>query len=164
MQEQWKPVVGYEGLYEVSTLGRVKSLPRNGTFKNGKILYGTSNGKGYLKILLCNKKKVTKYIHIIVAEAFLDYKSNKNVIVVDHINNVKNDNRLENLRVISHRENISRGNRSNSQTPNVYKVNGKFRVIIHYLKKVYSVGTFKTLEEAITERNKMYNTLKIETI
>jgi hypothetical protein len=149
MQEQWKPVVGYEGLYEVSNFGRVKSLQRNGTVKNGKILNGANNGKGYLKILLCNNKKVTKYIHIIVAEAFLDYKVNKGIIVVDHIDNNKSNNNLNNLRVLSHRENITRGNRSNTNTPNIYKIRNKYRLIVDGKH----IGYYSSLDEAITERN-----------
>ena len=154
MQEVWKPVVGYEGIYEVSSLGRVKSLPRNGTIKKERILIPNNNGYGYLKLTLSNEGIKTKYIHILVAESFLDYKSCKGKIVVDHIDNNKQNNHLSNLRIISHKENLTRGDRSNSNNYNIYKIRDKFRVVI-YSKHI---GYYSTIEQAIENRD---NILKI---
>lgn len=69
--EQWRPVVGYEGLYEVSDLGRVRSLPRYGTI--GKLLKpGTAKRGGYLYVNLCRDgRPLNRTIHVLVAEAFL---------------------------------------------------------------------------------------------
>jgi hypothetical protein len=151
--EIWKDVIGYKGLYQVSNLGKVKSLPRNGTTKNGSILIGSDNGYGYIKVLLCNNKKTTKYIHIIVAEAFLNYKPEKGKICVDHINKIKIDNRLENLQIITPRENITRAKNNNTKTTGVYKVRNKFRAIISHKYKSYHLGYFDTIEDA----KKAYN-------
>ena len=153
MQEVWMPVVGYKGLYEVSNLGNVKSFPRNGTIKNEKYLVPNDNGYGYLKLSLCSTLKKTKYVHILVAESFLNYKSNKGQIVVDHIDNNKRNNNLNNLRIISHTENLTRGNRSNSENYNIYKIRNKYRVII----KSMHIGYYDTLLEAIEIRNNQLN-------
>lgn len=104
--EVWKDVVGYEGYYKVSNLGRVKSLPREllrgrnckNPFKRGsKILKPLINGNGYYQVTLFGKNKSRiKYIHNMMLEAFVPnpngYKE------CDHINTIKTDNRLENLR------------------------------------------------------------------
>lgn len=66
MEEIWKDVKGYEGLYQVSNLGRVKSLYTN------RILKGYKKTKGYLVVDLCkHSTKSTKKIHRLVAEAFI---------------------------------------------------------------------------------------------
>jgi hypothetical protein len=149
MQEVWKPVVGYEGIYEVSNLGRVKSIPRNGTIKKERYLIPNDNGYGYLKLSLNNYLKTTKYVHILVAESFLNYKSNKGIIVVDHIDSNRKNNILTNLRILSHRENILRSKKSNTDNSNIYKVRNKYRVVIsnnHY-------GYYNSIEEAIEIRD-----------
>jgi hypothetical protein len=148
MQEQWKPVVGYEGLYEVSSFGRVKSLPRNGTKNQDVIMSPSDNNYGYNKITLKNKSAKTKYVHVLVAEAFLNYKAEKGVICVDHINSNKKDNNLNNLRVISQRENLSRSKKSNTNNTGVYKVGDKFRALIYINKKSKHLGYFDTIENA----------------
>ena len=63
MAEIWKPIKDYEGLYEISNLGRVKSLPRNGTIKTEKILTPNMSGR-YARIGLRDKIKI-KYKYII---------------------------------------------------------------------------------------------------
>ena len=146
--EIWKDVVGYKGLYQVSNLGRIKSLPRNGTVKTDVYLKAKDNGKGYMQVLLRNGNSKTKYVHILVAESFLDYIANKGVICVDHINSIKNDNKLENLRVITPRENVSRHNRSNTNTTGVYKVRNKYRAIISVKNTRYDLGYFDNVESA----------------
>jgi hypothetical protein len=150
MQEVWKPVLGYEGIYEVSNLGRVKSLPRYNTIKKERILNPNENGCGYLKLSLSNNKIETKYVHILVAESFLGYNAKKGFIVVDHIDNNTTNNNLSNLRIISHTENLTRGNRSNSKNYNIYKItDNKYRVIINSKH----IGYYLTLEEAINKRD-----------
>ena len=101
--ENWKDIKGYEGSYQVSDLGRVKSLKLN----REKILNKTKRGS-YLKVNLCkNGIRKTKSIHMLVAEAFLNHTSSRE-LVVDHIDNNGNNNNLNNLRIITHRKNISR--------------------------------------------------------
>ena len=103
MNEMWKPVKDYEGLYEISSLGRVKNLNYRGTGKE-KILKNTECSNGYLVIgLVKNGKLKTFYVHRLVAEAFIPNPEDKSCI--DHINTIRNDNRIENLRWATHEEN-----------------------------------------------------------
>ena len=104
--EEFKDVVGYEGHYQISNLGNVKSLKRNGErIMNPSI----DKTKGYLRInLFKESKRKSIYIHQLVAIAFLGHKPNGNKLVVDHIDNNKTNNKLENLQVISSRENSSK--------------------------------------------------------
>jgi hypothetical protein len=69
MAETWKAVVGYEGLYEVSDAGRVRSLPRNTT--SGKILKPTPRTKGHLAVSLHNMGRKSVAVHKLVLEAFV---------------------------------------------------------------------------------------------
>jgi len=102
--ENWKDIKGYEGSYQVSDIGRVKSIK----FNKEKMLSKTKLSNGYLRVSLSKDgKSKTKTIHSLVAESFLNHKSNM-YIVVDHINNVKIDNNLSNLQIISQRANSSK--------------------------------------------------------
>jgi hypothetical protein len=106
--EIWKDVVGYEGFYQVSNLGRVKRLKRLGNKKLGinsvteKILESTPNGNGYNSTALFKKKFLT---HRLVALSFLP--CNDNELVVNHKNGIKNDNRLENLEWVTKSGNMN---------------------------------------------------------
>ena len=100
--EQWKNVVGFEGLYEVSNLGRIKNVVRitnnrcGKYYMGGKILKQSVYGKGYLHISLWkNKCRYTIPVHRIVAEAFIPNPNNFSQ--VNHINGIKTDNAVENL-------------------------------------------------------------------
>ena len=115
-KEIWKAVKGYEGLYEVSNLGRVKSLERiversNGIRRtvNEKILKEKINGGGYFYIVLFNTGvRKTKSIHQLVAESFLNHNPCGMKLVVNHINFNKTDNRVENLEIVTARENSNK--------------------------------------------------------
>lgn len=103
MKEVWKPIKDYEGWYEVSDMGRVRSLDRTVYFKDnkrsrdykGKILKQKYH-YGYPMVnLLRNKEVAVLYVHRLVAETFLNKIENKDW--VNHKNGIKSDNRVENL-------------------------------------------------------------------
>ena len=170
MQEIWKAIPGYDG-YEVSNLGNVKSLSRPRVFgKNTyltkeKILKPLSNGKGYFQVELF-KKRV--YIHQLVAIAFLNHKKDGHKLVVDHINDIKTDNRLENLQIVTQRENNrkTQGNYSSQyKGVNWHKATNKWRARITINNKEKYLGVFlneydahvtyqKALKEIQNEKNR----------
>lgn len=98
MEEVWKPVVGFEGLYEVSSKGRVCSIQFHGKPRT-KLLSQSNRKYGYRQVKLRDWKKgitVTAQVHRLVAEAFIPNPENKPQ--VDHIDTVPWNNNLENLR------------------------------------------------------------------
>ena len=112
--EIWKPVSGYE-FYEVSNLGRVKSLPRNNT-RGGILKTYIHKVNGYVYAGLCkNNKSKTMRVHRMVMEAFnpcVQKKSGYDVNwTIDHIDGDKTNNRLSNLDWCSQSENQLRAYR-----------------------------------------------------
>lgn len=112
MEEIWKDVKGYCGWYQVSNLGRVKRLKKihcnhgkTNIVERERILKPTKDKKGYLIVILSNGGKDKKHlkVHRLVAEAFIANEYNKPQI--DHINRIKDDNRVENLRWVTNTEN-----------------------------------------------------------
>lgn len=107
--EIWKDVIGYEGIYQVSNLGRVKGLERRVNTWNAyktiqeKILK-PCNHRGYLYVTLQKKQFA---IHRLVAQAFLPNPDNKPQ--VNHINEIKSDNNVKNLEWVTAKENINYG-------------------------------------------------------
>ena len=117
--EIWKDIKGYEGYYQVSNLGNVKSLSRVdsiGRPLKEKSLKGSLDVFGYLcfDFRKNNKRKIFK-VHQLVAVAFLGHKINGyKGLIVDHIDNDKLNNKLENLQLITARYNCSKDKKRKS--------------------------------------------------
>ena len=104
MVEIWKPIVGYEGLYEVSNYGQVKSLTKKGFNKKPALLRQRDNGYGYMICqLLKNNKRRTMATHRIVAMAFVPNPDNKPQ--VNHKDGDKYNNVPSNLEWCTNSEN-----------------------------------------------------------
>lgn len=119
MQETWKPVVGYEGLYEVSDAGRVRSLGRAYRMRNShkpevimdclkpaRILKPSLKPSGYCQVMLygLDKSKWQPQVHRLVLEAFVGPAPEG--MECNHINRQPYDNRLCNLEWVTHKENM----------------------------------------------------------
>lgn len=113
MEEIWKDIPNYEGLYQASNLGRIKALPKiinNGRsygrliLSNEKIMKPRYDKDGYLHIgITKNKKQKIISVHRLIALAFIPNPLNKTQ--VNHINGIKDDNRIENLEWVTNSEN-----------------------------------------------------------
>ena len=171
--EEWKDIKGYEGIYQISNLGRVKSVERQvinhrcGATRiiKEQFLTPTDNGKGYKIVCLrSNRTRKNKYLHRLVAEHFIENPCNKQV--VNHLDFDKSNNAVTNLEWCSQLENITysldhmRRPKSKSQPTNTGEKyitkrieHGKhIRYRVHIGRKGIC-RTFKTLEEAIQYRN-----------
>lgn len=132
MQEIWKDVVGFEGLYKVSNLGNVKSL------RNGKILIPSITIHGYKRITLCkNGKKENKVIHRLVAEAFLD--NPKNFLCINHKDENKLNNCVENLEWCDIKYNTNYGTCIERRSKNKQRPVNQYDLNMNFIKRYESI-------------------------
>ena len=111
INEVWKPIEGFEGKYEVSNLGNIKSLPRDyfyGKVKEETYLRLYKEYDGYLRVTLFKNGIRHRYhVHRLVAKTFVENPLNKPF--VNHLNEIKDDNRAENLEWCTSKENSNWG-------------------------------------------------------
>lgn len=149
--EEWKNIEGYEGLYQISNLGNIKSLVRKNNLKEF-LLKPRLNNIGYLTVYLYKNNKPKNFkVHKLVAKAFLNnYNSN---LVIDHIDENKLNNCVTNLQIITQRNNISK-NKLTKQKSSVLtgvcwnKIANKWQSNITINGKKKHLGLFNTEEEA----------------
>ena len=123
--EIWKDVVGFEGLYKVSNKGNVYSVRRRdsrGIKCGGRRLKPTHTRNGYLKVDLHNNgKRKTKHIHRLVTEAFIP--NPESLPQINHIDEVKDNNNVENLEWCDSSYNINYGTRTERVSKKVRALN-----------------------------------------
>jgi len=151
--EIWKDIPGYEGYYQVSSIGRVKSLGKTSVNSLGvlrtyepKMLNNVIGSDGYfMATLIVNKKRKQFKVHQLVAMAFLNHTPCGYNVVVDHINNDPLDNRVENLQLITQRLNASkdRGGSSKYTGVNYDKKTKRWRSQIRLNGGKKHLGLFK---------------------
>ncbi len=162
MKEIWKDIEGYEGLYQVSNLGRVKSLERLVTPRPGvaytrpeqiiKHNYG-SKIKGYPNLNLCRDGRVVNaLIHRLVAQAFIPNPDNKRCI--NHIDGDKNNFKISNIEWVTHSENTKHAFRTGLQKQNhvfgtghgMSKMNGLY---VQVIRETYAsnMGSQRSIAE-----------------
>ena len=136
--EVWKDVVGYEGLYEVSDKGNVRSVERKDSIgrKYGRqVLKPINNGLGYLRVKLYKGgTRKNKLVHRLVAEAFIPNPENSPQ--VNHVDEVKDNNKVQNLEWCDSRYNSNHGTRNErtaqAQSKKVRAVNAKTGEVVEF--------------------------------
>lgn len=123
MEEVWKDVPGYEGLYQASNIGRIKSI----TYRTEHILKPATHRCGYLWVILTNGKiRKTLYVHRLVCLAFIGNPENKET--VNHKDGVRNNNHVSNLEWATMAENTKHAFAYLNRTPSM---RGKFGKLHH---------------------------------
>ena len=155
LTEQFKPIKDYEGFYEVSNFGDIKSLKRKGCSKD-RMLKSFINGDGYKFIdLKKNGERKTEAIHRLVWDAFGDKPRNGHKLQVDHFDGNKLNNNIDNLQLLTNRENCSKGHQQNGRgLPTGVKLHQSEGRVKRYQARAYynggenSLGYYLTCEEA----------------
>lgn len=165
--EVWKDIPEYEGLYQVSNLGNVRSLDRvcsRGRKLKGKVLKAAFCSAGYFGVALSkNGKGKTITIHKLVAYAFLNHKPCGYKLVVNHIDINRENNNLYNLEIITQRENTNQKHiKSSSKYTGVYwnKSTKKWRSNIRINGRKKHLGYFTDEKEAAQSYQNELNKIK----
>tara|TARA_R110000744_G_C18984838_1_gene519794 strand:- start:27 stop:536 length:510 start_codon:yes stop_codon:yes gene_type:complete len=158
--EIWKDIPNYNGIYQVSNLGNIKSLK----FNKVKYLKLTLNSEGryavslYKNGILSSNKKLS----VLVAEAFLNHTPCGHKLVVDHIDNNPLNDKLYNLQIITHRKNLTKDKKNGtSKYIGVFKYGKRWRSEIGINNTKNYLGTFNTEIEASQAYQKELNKIKL---
>lgn len=152
--EQWKDIEGYEGLYQISDKGNVKSTPRQGTSPKSYLSHHTPKD-GYPEVYLCKDgKKKNKSIHRLIAIAFLPLVEGKNHI--NHIDGDKTNFSLSNLEWCTHLENMRHAFKIGliNRSPETYD-NRRFEVI-----NILTGESYKDLKHLCKEKGLNHSTMR----
>jgi predicted XRE-type DNA-binding protein len=149
--EHWVPIVGYEGVYEISSTGNVRIryvLGGQGRLGSWRLLKPVTDSDGYLFVNLClNGKHTMHRIHHLVADAFLPEKCTTDR-VVRHLNDVPSDNRACNLARGTYQDNAIDDVRNGGRTGSA---NGNAKLtedIVREIRRLYATGEFSQRELA----------------
>jgi hypothetical protein len=144
--EIWKDIPNYEGIYQASTLGDIKSLNYKKT-KKEQILKQSLDGRGYLSVRLCKQGKSKSFtVHKLIAITFLSHvPDGTHKMCVDHKDNDRKNNILGNLQLLTNRENCSKNAKRNNKYTGVSwsKKAKRFRASIRINGKETHLGHFK---------------------
>jgi len=168
MEEIWRDIKGYEGKYQISNYGNVKSLKRLdniGRLVNERILKHRKHDNGYYYVNLCDGIKCkSKKNHQLVAMAFLNHTPNGSTIVVNHKDFNRQNNHIDNLELITQRENTNQKHlKSSSKYVGVHYNNGrgkKWRSVIRINGKQKYLGCFDNEYEAYLSYKKALGQIK----
>jgi hypothetical protein len=159
MEEIYKDIPGYDGLYQVSNMGNVKILNYRSTNKE-RILKANTSSNAYLRVCLYkNGKQKVIAIHQLVAMAFLGHIPNGKSIVVDHIDNNKLNNHVSNLQIVSHRINTTKDRNNPGIT--FHKSTGKWQVRIQHNNIKTYLGVYTDKQDALDAYQKALNELNV---
>lgn len=146
-REVWKDVKGYEGLYRVSNLGKVKSMPKliGRRFVGERLLKQRISTQGYKMVSFCKNYKVfNASVHRLIAQAFIPNPQNKHYI--NHINGIKTDNRIENLEWCTQSENVLHGYKTGLNNAKKHGRTGKRRPLTVKEKTLISTRTKEAMK------------------
>jgi len=158
MEEQWKDVIGFEGLYKVSSLGRIKSIDRYIHYKKGerhiasKIIKSFINKQGYFCIILTrNQAHIDKRVNRVVAMAFIPNPSN--LPQVNHKDENKLNNMVSNLEWVTCKQNANYGNRNKTLSKKMRNNAITSMPVIQYSKSFIKINEFPSINEAGRKTN-----------
>lgn len=153
MEEIWKDIPGYEGLYQVSNYGQVKSLK----WGKERILKQSINNIGYLCVCLFDKRPIKRNVHQLVSICFLEHQPNGYEKVVNHIDNNPLNNHVDNLELVSQRYNSS----CHKIDPGVFFNKNKWVSQIIIKRKTRYLGRFTDKQDALDMYQKAVNNIHL---